>query len=654
MKTKHIIIEMLAALVTFSMPAAARLGAEEPTVKVITVETKNLVINYPDPTDPLVVQKRAELISQSKTANADFFQIDPALARKHADFLQKVYELYYELFAFGDPDPFQGKKITFFVDAKWAEAVTNSTHEIRIGLSDYANGLVYPPSSLYFHEMVHTFQKAQENAGRFYIYHFVGGINETVADHLAFYVVSKLETDVPSEMKNIDLFRTGGGAKTPEQTLGYYEAHQIVPYDMVWGRHPLTRAGEGCRSGEYLINQMLARVEDQCGWEIWRKFFAITKDSGNPTAKRIMQEKSKALSRIDNMSDPLVKQAFAEFVASLSQAGGQDLRPMFRKWGFEIDEQKQADLKQDKSVKPTTEPIAPIKPKGGESVEKQGLSTPPTPASVAIQKMLEGLTLTEGQKAKLEEVAKQFNPRMIAVLQKLDVLTPEQTKARQDAIKAARAVGKQGKDIQDAIDAAVQLTDEQKARQAKGKRELDDLNKQLLDEMMAVLTPEQQEQVNARLHRKSNQGQIPPPAPDAAKLKFDVYSGYFVSNQFEPDAADSFVVAKDQQQFDAVFHVASVMRDTSHRLPADAFQSLMVIAPIKRGKASWQFAVESVTESKGVVELRYKATSKPSDSATFTSPLIVAITKGNYKSIQFIENGNSVKKLDVSSDTRVE
>jgi len=114
------------------------------------------------------------------------------------------------------------------------------------------------------------------------------------------------------------------------------------------------------------------------------------------------------------------------------------------------------------------------------------------------------------------------------------------------------------------------------------------------------------------------------------------------------------VVAKDQQQFDAVFHVASVMRDTSHRLPADAFQSLMVIAPIKRGKASWQFAVESVTESKGVVELRYKATSKPSDSATFTSPLIVAITKGNYKSIQFIENGNSVKKLDVSSDTRVE
>ncbi|MGA2062991.1 MAG: hypothetical protein ABSG67_21165, partial [Thermoguttaceae bacterium] len=194
MKTKHVIIIISAAWVAFAILASPSLGAKEPTIKVVTVETKNLVINYPDPADPLVVQKRKELISRSKTVNTDFFQIDPAPARKHADFLQKVYELYYELFAFGDQNPFQGKNIVFLVDANWAEAVTNSMHEIRLGLSKYTDGLVYPPSDLYFHEMAYTFQKAQENAGRFYIYHFVGGINETVADHLAFYVVSKLET----------------------------------------------------------------------------------------------------------------------------------------------------------------------------------------------------------------------------------------------------------------------------------------------------------------------------------------------------------------------------------------------------------------------------------------------------------------------------
>ena len=36
-------------------------------------------------------------------------------------------------------------------------------------------------------------------------------------------------------------------------------------------------------------------------------------------------------------------------------------------------------------------------------------------------------------------------------------------------------------------------------------------------------------------------------AADGAKLTFDTYSGYFVSNKFEPDAAVSFVVITDQE-----------------------------------------------------------------------------------------------------------
>ena len=71
----------------------------------------------------------------------------------------------------------------------------------------------------------------------------------------------------------------------------------------------------------------------------------------------------------------------------------------------------------------------------------------------------------------------------------------------------------------------------------------------------------------------------------ATKLNFNVYSGYFVSNKFEPDAAESFVVLADQEQFDKVFGAAFVMRDKSHRLPKDAFKSLLVIAAIKRGNA---------------------------------------------------------------------
>jgi hypothetical protein len=58
--------------------------------------------------------------------------------------------------------------------------------------------------------------------------------------------------------------------------------------------------------------------------------------------------------------------------------------------------------------------------------------------------------------------------------------------------------------------------------------------------------------------------------PDTATtaVAFQVHDGYFVSNQFEPDAATSFVVLKDQAAFDQVFGIARVMRDKSLRLAA--------------------------------------------------------------------------------------
>jgi hypothetical protein len=136
------------------------------------------------------------------------------------------------------------------------------------------------------------------------------------------------------------------------------------------------------------------------------------------------------------------------------------------------------------------------------------------------------------------------------------------------------------------------------------------------------------------------------PVPPKA-LTIDTYSGYFVSNKFEPDATASFVVISSQEQFDQVFGAAFVMGDKSHRLPKDAFQSLLVVAAIKRGKATWEYKVEGASQKAGVVELRYAATETKSDSATFACPLIVSIPKGQYKAIQFVENGKPVKQVEI-------
>jgi hypothetical protein len=53
-------------------------------------------------------------------------------------------------------------------------------------------------------------------------------------------------------------------------------------------------------------------------------------------------------------------------------------------------------------------------------------------------------------------------------------------------------------------------------------------------------------------------------AGDTAKLPFDTYSGYFVSNKFEPDAATPFVVINDQTRFDLVSAAASTVKAHAH------------------------------------------------------------------------------------------
>jgi hypothetical protein len=134
--------------------------------------------------------------------------------------------------------------------------------------------------------------------------------------------------------------------------------------------------------------------------------------------------------------------------------------------------------------------------------------------------------------------------------------------------------------------------------------------------------------------------------PNSLILPFDVYSGYFVSNQFEPDAAESYVTIANQEQFDKIFGVAMVKGDKSHRLPPDVFKSNLILAVIKRGNAVWEYTIQGINLDDGVVTLRYSTTSKPSDSATYSSPLIVSIPKSVHVAVQFIENDKPMKKLE--------
>jgi len=116
-------------------------------------------------------------------------------------------------------------------------------------------------------------------------------------------------------------------------------------------------------------------------------------------------------------------------------------------------------------------------------------------------KMLESLSLTPDQKAKIEDLKKQYGPKFADAEKNLEsILTPEQKKARHDAVKAAKAAGKTGKDVWQAAEAAVQLTPDQKTKLADARKTMASLGKEFHDKVWSILTPEQREQLKKARH----------------------------------------------------------------------------------------------------------------------------------------------------------
>ena len=67
------------------------------------------------------------------------------------------------------------------------------------------------------------------------------------------------------------------------------------------------------------------------------------------------------------------------------------------------------------------------------------------------------------------------------------------------------------------------------------------------------------------------------------KIDFEIHSGYFVSNKFEPKKPQSFIITNDQKIFDSAFGIAFVQGDDSNRLKEGSLKSKIVISTIKRG-----------------------------------------------------------------------
>lgn len=120
-----------------------------------------------------------------------------------------------------------------------------------------------------------------------------------------------------------------------------------------------------------------------------------------------------------------------------------------------------------------------------------------------VMALLGKVELTDEQKPKVEAIAKEFDPKLQALTKASnEVLTAEQKAARADAQKQNKEDGLKGKKARQAVEAALNLTEEQKKKMAEIDKQRAEIMGQLRPKLTAILTAEQLEQAPQLAGRK--------------------------------------------------------------------------------------------------------------------------------------------------------
>lgn len=132
--------------------------------------------------------------------------------------------------------------------------------------------------------------------------------------------------------------------------------------------------------------------------------------------------------------------------------------------------------------------LAQEKEKKGKKNAKGG-----APAAIAaVEKKLEGLDLTADQQAKIKELATEFGTKMAEQQKTVNsVMTADVRKAKKDASEKAKAEGKKGKEAKAAVDAAGNLSADDKTKLEAAQKELATLAAGFQKAVGEVLTAEQ-------------------------------------------------------------------------------------------------------------------------------------------------------------------
>lgn len=142
--------------------------------------------------------------------------------------------------------------------------------------------------------------------------------------------------------------------------------------------------------------------------------------------------------------------------------------------------------------------------------------------------------------------------------------------------------------------------------------------------------------------------------PKATKVEFQHYDkGYFEKNTSGLKGEFSLLAITTREKFDSVFGFGRVIGKLPPLLPTeqDAFAKSLVVGVITRGTAVTTYKVEQVTADGNTLMVTYSSTTpKGGGTAMYASPMIIAVPRGTYTSVVFVENGKTLGKIAVGKE----
>jgi len=128
--------------------------------------------------------------------------------------------------------------------------------------------------------------------------------------------------------------------------------------------------------------------------------------------------------------------------------------------------------------------------------KKEAARRDPNAAAFALPKTIK---LDAAQQTKFDDLKKEYGPRLTELNQKFaKIMTPERRKTQAEAQKAARAEGKKGKELQEAVRTALKLSPEEEAQFKELQQARTKLNREIKQKLTDLLTDEQKEQLKKK------------------------------------------------------------------------------------------------------------------------------------------------------------